>query len=73
MQIKDYNAAHLLMLRRDADTGRLDLLTVGKGWYFRITDHIAEYQMPGFWAADGSQEQMRLSQEGFARKEGWAG
>jgi len=72
VQIKEYNDTQLLALRRDAQTGSLDLLTFGKGWYFRISDHIAEYEMPGFaWPADGSQEQMRQAQLRFMQQEGY--
>ena len=72
VQIKEYSDTQLLALRRDAETGSLDLLSFGKGWYFRISDHFAEYEMPGFaWPADGSQEQMRQAQVQFMRQEGY--
>lgn len=48
LQIDDQDAQLLAGLRRDPETGRLDLLSFRKGIFFRISDHISEYMMPGY-------------------------
>lgn len=47
-QVADQDAQFLVTLRRDGETGRLDLLSMRKGLYFRLSDHVSEYILPGF-------------------------
>lgn len=48
LQVADENAQCLLGLRRDLDSGRLALLSFEKGSYFRVTEFMSEFQMPGY-------------------------
>lgn len=69
LQVADQNAQSLLGLRRDLDTGRLGLLSFEKGMYFRVTDFVSEYQMPGYSYAEKGQglkqwQEHKLVQEG---------
>lgn len=46
--VDDQDPRHLAILRRDMETGRLDLLSVMKGIYARVSAFPSEYMMPGF-------------------------
>ncbi|MEM6722603.1 MAG: hypothetical protein AAF598_01125 [Bacteroidota bacterium] len=48
VHIDDQNQLVLAMLRRDMDTGALDLVSELKGSYFRLSDFIAEYNFPDY-------------------------
>ncbi|MCK6586506.1 MAG: hypothetical protein L6Q76_02870 [Polyangiaceae bacterium] len=48
VHVVDQDAGHLLALRRDQSSGRLDLLSFQKGPMFRLSDHVSEYMLPGF-------------------------
>jgi hypothetical protein len=48
LHVADQDAKCLLGLRRDLDTGGVGLLSFEKGLYFRVTEFVSEYQMPGY-------------------------
>lgn len=48
IHVDSQDGQFLLTLRRDMDTGRLDLLSYRKGLYYRIGDLVSEFMLPGF-------------------------
>lgn len=44
----DQSPQYLLALRRDAASGGLELVSFRKGAFFRLSDHVNEYDMPGY-------------------------
>ncbi|MEM6497632.1 MAG: hypothetical protein AAF709_13005 [Pseudomonadota bacterium] len=48
MQAADQDAKHLLALRRDQRTGRVELVSYLKGSYFRLSDFISEYNFADY-------------------------
>lgn len=48
MQISEQNAMMLTVLRRNMDTGEVDLLSELKGMYFRLSDFQSEYNFPDY-------------------------
>jgi hypothetical protein len=42
------NNAHIVALRRDTETGKLALLSYMKGLYFRLSDFVSDYNLPGY-------------------------
>lgn len=53
MQIADQNQMMLALLRRNMDTGSVDLISELKGAYFRLSDFASEYEFPEFKHRDG--------------------
>ena len=53
MHISDQNQMMLAMLRRNIDTGEVDLISELKGAYFRLSDFASEYEFPNFKHRDG--------------------
>lgn len=53
MQISDQNQMMLAVLRRNIDTGAIDLISELKGAYFRLSDFASEYEFPNFKHRDG--------------------
>jgi hypothetical protein len=46
--VADQGPAHLIALRRDAASGELDLVSIRKGAFFRLSDHVNEYDFPTY-------------------------
>lgn len=44
----DQSPQYLLALRRDAESGGLELVSFRKGAFFRLSDFVNEYDMPGY-------------------------
>ncbi len=53
MQISEQNQRMLAMLRRNIDTGEVDLISKLKGAYFRLSDFESEYEFPEFTHREG--------------------
>jgi len=70
--VDDLDQQFLISLRRDIDTGSLDLVTFRKGAYFRLGDFLSEYVMPGF-AYDESSVKSKGFQDMLFRDEGMDG
>lgn len=51
-QAADQDAQFLLTLRRNMDTGAMDLLSFRKGVYLRLSEFVAEYTFPDYEYAD---------------------
>lgn len=51
-QAADQDPQFLLTLRRNLDTGTMDLVSVRKGAYLRLSDFISEYDFPDYVYAD---------------------
>ncbi len=48
LQADDQDAQHILALRRNIDTGDVDLISSMKGVYFRLSDFVSEYTFPDY-------------------------
>ncbi|MEL7105429.1 MAG: hypothetical protein AAGM21_05890 [Pseudomonadota bacterium] len=51
-QAADQDAQFLLALKRNLDTGAMDLVSIRKGVYLRLSDFISEYDFPDYVYAD---------------------
>ena len=56
-QAADQDAQFLLTLRRNLDTGAMDLVSIRKGVYLRLSDFISEYDFPDYVYADNQMGQ----------------
>lgn len=70
MHIDDQNEMMLLVLRRNMDTGTVDLLSKLKGSYFRLSDFVNEYDFADYEYTEGGKiwkdyHQMARPLEGF--------
>lgn len=52
MQADDQDPQHILALRRNIDTGDVDLISSLKGVYFRLSDFVSEYTFPDYTYAE---------------------
>lgn len=48
IQADDQDPQHILALRRNIDTGDVDLISSMKGVYFRLSDFVSEYTFPDY-------------------------
>ncbi|MEO0617643.1 MAG: hypothetical protein AAFY69_16050, partial [Pseudomonadota bacterium] len=48
LQAADQDAQFILTLRRNIDTGDVDLISSMKGVYFRLSDFVSEYTFPDY-------------------------
>lgn len=48
LQVADQDAQYIATLKRNLDTGDVDLLSFRKGAYFRLSDFISEYNFPDY-------------------------
>ncbi len=48
LHVDNQDEQFLVALRRDTETGRLSLLSYRKGLYFRASDFVSEFMLPGF-------------------------
>ncbi len=56
-KIMDQGTQFLLALRREAATGDLQLVSIRKGAFFRLSDHVNEYDFPTYSYPDGDKFQ----------------
>ncbi|MEO1476173.1 MAG: hypothetical protein AAFS13_07300 [Pseudomonadota bacterium] len=52
LQADNQDAQFLLMLRRNIDTGEMELISQMKGAYFRLSDFVSEYNFPDYVYAE---------------------
>ncbi|MEO0384176.1 MAG: hypothetical protein AAF234_11560 [Pseudomonadota bacterium] len=52
VHMADQDGQFLLALRRDLDTGAMELVSFRKGSFFRLSDFISEYNFPDYAYAD---------------------
>lgn len=52
VQADDQDAQFILTLRRNLDNGDMELASFRKGAYFRLSDHISEYNFPDYIYAE---------------------
>ncbi|MEL7058019.1 MAG: hypothetical protein AAGL09_16940 [Pseudomonadota bacterium] len=52
LQADDQDAQFILTLRRNIDTGDVDLISSMKGVYFRLSDFVSEYTFPDYTYAE---------------------
>ncbi|MEO1027535.1 MAG: hypothetical protein AAFX02_00620 [Pseudomonadota bacterium] len=52
LQAADQDAQFILVLRRNLDTGDVDLVSSMKGVYFRLSDFVSEYTFPDYTYAE---------------------
>mgnify|MGYP002783952770 CR=1 FL=1 len=48
LRLVDQGGAFLLSVRRDADSGQLQAVSVRKGAFFRLSDFVNEYDLPSY-------------------------
>ncbi len=66
----DQDNQFILAMRRDLDTGAMELVSFRKGSFFRLSDFISEYNFPDYVYAEGAQgirmfQNMLKADEGF--------
>ncbi|MEL6296433.1 MAG: hypothetical protein AAFY74_18840 [Pseudomonadota bacterium] len=74
VHIADQDAQFLLALRRDLDTGAMELVSFRKGSFFRLSDFISEYNFPDYaYADDPMSDGVRMFQNMLKADEGFPG
>ena len=68
-QISDLDTLHILMLRRNRESGNLDLVSTVKSVYFRLSDFQSEYDSVGY-EYPGSQTVTKIFQNVLRLNEG---
>ncbi|MEM6712236.1 MAG: hypothetical protein AAF590_08130 [Pseudomonadota bacterium] len=72
--IADQDGQFLLALRRDLDSGAMELVSFRKGSFFRVSDFISEYNFPDYAYADDEQSNgIRMFQNLLKADEGFPG
>ena len=72
-QAAEQDAQFLLTLRRNIDTGAMDLVSFRKGVYLRLSEFVSEYNFPDYQYADNQfSEQTRMFQNMLKADEGFA-
>ena len=72
LQAADQDAQFLLTLRRNLDTGTMDLVSFRKGSYFRLSEFVSEYNFPDYQYADNQfSEQTRMFQNMLKADQGF--
>jgi hypothetical protein len=72
LQAADQDAQFLLTLRRNLDTGAMDLVSFRKGAYLRLSEFVSEYNFPDYEYADNqSAEGTRMFQNMLKGDEGF--
>ncbi|MEO1366491.1 MAG: hypothetical protein AAFX50_04905, partial [Acidobacteriota bacterium] len=51
----DQDAQFLLTLKRNLDSGDMDLVSYRKGAYMRISDFVSEYNFPDYQYVEGGE------------------
>lgn len=73
VQAADQDAQFLLSLRRNLDTGAMDLVSFRKGAYLRLSEFVSEYNFPDYEYADNQfAEGTRMFQNMLKADEGFA-
>ncbi|MEM9319015.1 MAG: hypothetical protein AAGA70_08395 [Pseudomonadota bacterium] len=71
-QAADQDAQFLLTLRRNLDTGAMDLVSYRKGAYLRLSEFVSEYNFPDYeYAENQFAEQTRMFQNMLKTDEGF--
>ncbi len=74
VHIADQDGQFLLALRRDLDTGAMELVSFRKGSFFRLSDFISEYNFPDYaYADDEMSTGTRMFQNLLKADEGFPG
>lgn len=74
VHVADQDAQFLLGLRRDLDTGAMELVSFRKGSFFRLSDFISEYNFPDYaYADDQMSTGIRMFQNMLKADEGFPG
>jgi hypothetical protein len=74
LHIDNQGDQFFLAVRRDLETGHLELISIRKGFYFRLSDFINEYDFPGYSYPDDpfQQNYIRKAHEILKADEGFA-
>ncbi|MEJ8563573.1 hypothetical protein QTO30_21590 [Yoonia sp. GPGPB17] len=74
VHMADQDGQFLLALRRDLDTGAMELVSFRKGSFFRLSDFISEYNFPDYaYADDEMSSGVRMFQNMLKVDEGFPG
>jgi hypothetical protein len=76
VRLVDQDESFFLALRRDASSGALQIVSFRKGAFFRLSDHVNEYDFPGYDYPAGDafqQEYIRPFQRMLRTEEGFPG
>ncbi|MEL6953658.1 MAG: hypothetical protein AAGM12_09960 [Pseudomonadota bacterium] len=74
VHMADQDDQFLLALRRDLDTGAMELVSFRKGSFFRLSDFISEYNFPDYaYADDEMSTGIRMFQNMLKADEGFPG
>ncbi|MEO0916768.1 MAG: hypothetical protein AAFY31_07255, partial [Pseudomonadota bacterium] len=72
LHVAEQDNQFLLGLRRDLDTGAMELVSFRKGAFFRLSDFISEYNFPDYAYAEGA-DGIRMFQNMLKADEGFPG
>lgn len=71
MAADDQDAQFLATLKRNLDTGDVDLVSFRKGAYFRLSNFVSEYNFGDYAYVDPNQEMFRNFQNMLKADEGY--
>jgi hypothetical protein len=70
MHVADQDMQFITALRRDGESGKLDLVSMRKGVNFRLSDFLSEYMLPGYTYEKGT-EPVKQFQDMMKKDEGY--
>jgi hypothetical protein len=74
LHVAEQDNQFLVALRRDLDTGAMELVSFRKGAFFRLSDFISEYNFPDYaYAGDQASQGIRMFQNMLKADEGFPG
>ena len=74
LHVADQDNQFLLGMRRDLDTGAMELVSFRKGAFFRLSDFISEYNFPDYvYASDQTSQGIMMFQNMLKLDEGFPG
>ena len=70
-QVSDQDGYHIAALRRNAESGKLELVSYLKNLFFRLSDFQGEYEIPGYAYNEAQAKSMKPVQEMMKKDEGY--
>lgn len=70
-QVADQDGYHIAALRRNAESGKLELVSYLKNLFFRLSDFQGEYEIPGYAYNEAQAKSMKPVQEMMKKDEGY--
>lgn len=70
-QVADQDDYHIAALRRNPESGKLELVSYLKNLFFRLSDFQSEYEMPNYSYPESQKKSMKPTQDMMKKDEGY--